>query len=95
MRQINLVSIMGIGSIVRNTILWLSLGWALLAPCPVQGQDPPPAPHTTRVRRIKVLHADPQLIYLLLRGQATFRTQPEMSTGQIGTGSGSGSGKGG
>jgi hypothetical protein len=31
MRQINLVSIMGIGSIVRNTILWLSLGWALLA----------------------------------------------------------------
>ena len=32
------------------------------------------------VYRIKIRHADPQLIYLLLAGKTTFNTPPEMST---------------
>jgi uncharacterized membrane protein YgcG len=32
------------------------------------------------VRRIQIRHADPQLIYLLLRGQTNFNTPPESST---------------
>ena len=36
-------------------------------------------PHRT-IRRIKIYHADPQLIYMLLRGTANFGTGPEMST---------------
>lgn len=32
------------------------------------------------VYRIKIRHADPQLIYMLLAGKTTFSTPPEMST---------------
>lgn len=40
------------------------------------------------VRRIKIRHADPQLIYMLLAGTTTFQTPPEMSTIVFGFGNG-------
>lgn len=53
------------------------------------------------VRRLYIRHADPQLIYMLLRGTTTFQTPPEMSTiingngGFGGSSFGGGSGNGG
>lgn len=32
------------------------------------------------VYRLKIKHADPQLVYLLLRGRTNFNTPPEIST---------------
>jgi uncharacterized membrane protein YgcG len=46
------------------------------------------------VRRLQIRHADPQLIYLLLRGQTNFQTPPELSTLQL-TGGGFSGGFGG
>ena len=44
------------------------------------------------VYRIKIRHADPQLIYLLLAGKTTFNTPPEMSTMIFGGNGGFGGG---
>lgn len=38
------------------------------------------------VRRIKIRHADPQLIMMLLNGTTNFNTPPEMSTNIFGSG---------
>jgi uncharacterized membrane protein YgcG len=48
------------------------------------------------VQRIKIRHADPQLIAMLLSGQTTVSTPPEMSTfvGGFGNGFGGGFGNG-
>ena len=46
------------------------------------------------VRRIKIRHADPQLIMMLLNGTTNFNTPPEMSTNIFGSG-GFGGGDGG
>ena len=42
--------------------------------------------------RLRIQHADPQLVYLLLSGRATFMTPPELSTLTFGRGLGSGNG---
>ena len=43
-----------------------------------------------RLQRIKIMHADPQFIHLILRGRAGFSTQPEISALQRGGGGGAG-----
>ena len=47
------------------------------------------------VRRIKIRHADPQLVMMLLNGTTNFYTPPEMSTNIFGNGWSGGGGFGG
>lgn len=47
------------------------------------------------VRRIKIRHADPQLIMMLLNGTTNFNTPPEMSTNIFGSSGFGGGGFGG
>lgn len=56
-----------------------------------------PEPQKHLIRRIRIRHADPQYIYLLLLGRATFTTPPEISvlqrsSGVLGPGGGFGDG---
>jgi len=45
----------------------------------VWAQDPS-TPPVKRLYKIRIQHADPQLVYLLLKGEAHFGTPPELST---------------
>ncbi len=36
--------------------------------------------NSTSIYRLRIKHADPQLIYLLLKGRANFSTPPEISS---------------
>ncbi len=55
--------------------LLCTLGWSQ------GGSDSSVANSSGKVlRRLKIKHADPQLIYLLLRGRTNFNTPPEIST---------------
>lgn len=70
----------------RKLLLGLYAIGVLLLPMPVGAQSTQTEiqPRERRVvRKIRIRHADPQLIYLLLSGKLTFGQGPEISTGQI------------
>ena len=69
---------------------------------PVVGGDPgtpfQPQSQRPRIHRIPIKHADPQFIFLMLRGQVNFQISPEISAlrgGGVGGGGGGGFGGGG
>jgi hypothetical protein len=57
-----------------------ALALSAVSICAAQ-QAPSPSPAANKiVRKIKILHADPQLIALILSGKVKFTTPPEIST---------------
>lgn len=66
--------------ILRSVTLILGLAMCMLVPSVACAAQHTSAVGVKRVVRLKIRSADPQLIYLLLRGQATFSTNPEIST---------------
>lgn len=70
---------------MKKTITTL-LGLSLILAITVQAnaQSLAPTPEHKRLHKLVIRHADPQYIYLMLRGQAKFSDGPEFSVYQLG-----------